>query len=145
MSRGADPAVEAKEIGGAVDVPYRIPGMHVEYHLADLPVPLGVWRSVAYSLKDGRIEQSNFHDYQVLRLSDEPRIEVDIVPSRDEPGGIGEPPVAGVAPAVANAVFAPTGVRLRALPLGPARASRLPSPGTCQQPASGACWRAREE
>ena len=48
---------------------------------------------------------------------------MDIIPSRDEPGGIGEPPVAGVAPAVANAVFTATGVRLRELPLGPARAT----------------------
>ncbi|MGH7516447.1 MAG: molybdopterin cofactor-binding domain-containing protein [Gemmatimonadales bacterium] len=253
VSGGANLAVEANEIGGAVDVPYRIPGVHVEYHLADLPVPLGVWRSVAHSqtifavesfidelaqrtgadpvayrlalldshprlarvlrraaelagwgsplaagrgrgvavsgyertvvaqvaevtmrpdgvrrvdrvvcvvdcgqvvnpsgveaqveggiiwglsaalkskvtLKDGRIEQSNFHDYQVFRISDAPRIEVDIIPSRDEPGGIGEPPVAGVAPAVANAVFAATGVRLRELPLGPARHVGSPPP-----------------
>jgi isoquinoline 1-oxidoreductase beta subunit len=69
------------------------------------------------SFKDGRVQQSNFHDYQVLRLDEMPAVEVHIVPSRDKMGGVGEPGVPPIAPAVANAVAALTGERLRELPL----------------------------
>jgi isoquinoline 1-oxidoreductase beta subunit len=69
------------------------------------------------TFKDGRIEQSNFHDYTVLRLNEMPVVEVHIVPSTDKMGGVGEPATPPVAPAVANAVFAATGKRLRSLPL----------------------------
>jgi len=69
------------------------------------------------SFKDGRVQQSNFHDYPLLRLQEMPRVEVHIVHSSEKPGGIGEPGVPAVAPAVANAVFAATGKRLRRLPL----------------------------
>ncbi|MCY1256095.1 twin-arginine translocation pathway signal protein [Pseudomonas jessenii] len=69
------------------------------------------------TLKDGQVVQSNYHDYRVLRLNEMPVVEVHIVPSRDKPGGIGEAGVPPMAPAVANAVFALTGQRLRELPL----------------------------
>jgi isoquinoline 1-oxidoreductase beta subunit len=69
------------------------------------------------TLKDGQVEQSNFHDYRVARLRDTPRIEVEIVVSAAAPGGVGEAAVSVVAPAVANAVFAATGKRHRRLPL----------------------------
>jgi isoquinoline 1-oxidoreductase beta subunit len=69
------------------------------------------------TLKDGAVVQSNYHDYQVLRLNEMPVVEVHIVPSSDKPGGIGEAGVPPTAPAVANAVFALTGQRLRELPL----------------------------
>jgi len=68
-------------------------------------------------LREGRPQQSNFHDYRVLRLDEMPKVEVHIVPSAERPGGVGEPGVPPVAPAVANAVFALTGRRLRELPL----------------------------
>jgi isoquinoline 1-oxidoreductase subunit beta len=68
------------------------------------------------SFKDGRVQQSNFHDYQVLRLDEMPVIEVYIVPSTEKMGGVGEPGVPPIAPAVANAVAALTGQRLRELP-----------------------------
>ncbi len=71
------------------------------------------------TFRDGRVEQSNFHDYRVLRLPDMPRVEVHIVPSRDEQGGIGEPGVPPIAPAVTNAIFALTGKRIRRLPVNP--------------------------
>jgi isoquinoline 1-oxidoreductase beta subunit len=73
----------------------------------------------AITLKDGRVEQSNFHDYPILRLSEMPVVEVHIVRSREKSGGIGEPGVPPIAPAVANAVFAATGARLRSLPMTP--------------------------
>jgi isoquinoline 1-oxidoreductase beta subunit len=69
------------------------------------------------TLKDGRIEQSNFHDYQMLRMFESPEIEVHIVPSTENPTGVGEPGVPPVAPALANAIFAATGKRVRRLPI----------------------------
>jgi isoquinoline 1-oxidoreductase beta subunit len=69
------------------------------------------------TLREGRVQQSNFHDYRPLRLHEMPVVEVHIVPSTERPSGVGEPGVPPVAPAVANAVFAATGKRLRRLPL----------------------------
>jgi len=68
-------------------------------------------------IKDGRVQQSNYHDYRVLRMNQMPKIEVHIVPSTDKPGGVGEVGVPPVAAAVANALFALTGKRQRELPL----------------------------
>ncbi|MFS2005458.1 molybdopterin cofactor-binding domain-containing protein [Duganella sp. CT11-25] len=73
----------------------------------------------AITVKDGRVEQSNFHDYRILRMSEAPKIEVEIVKSGEAPGGIGEPGTAGVGAALTNAVFAATGVRVREMPLRP--------------------------
>lgn len=70
----------------------------------------------AITLKEGRIEQSNFNDYRVLRMNEAPKVEVYIVPSTEKPTGVGEPGVAPVGPAVANAVFAATGKRMRIFP-----------------------------
>ncbi len=71
------------------------------------------------TLKGGRVVQSNFHDYEVLRLNEMPEVEVHIQPSGEKPGGVGEPGVPPVAPAVANAIFALTGSRVRRLPIRP--------------------------
>ena len=78
---------------------------------------LGATLSSAITFKDGRVQQSNFDDYRVLRLPDMPKVEVHIVPSRERPGGVGEPGTPPIAPAVANAVAALTGQRLREMPL----------------------------
>jgi len=69
------------------------------------------------SLKNGRVEQSNFHDYPLLRIDEMPRVEVHILQSHEAPGGVGEPGVPPLAPAVANAIFAATGKRIRRLPI----------------------------
>jgi len=69
------------------------------------------------SLKDGRVEQTNFDTYQMLRINDAPVIEVHIVRSSEPPGGMGEPGTSAVMPAVTNAIFAATGKRLRNLPV----------------------------
>ncbi len=69
------------------------------------------------TLKEGRIEQSNFHDYPIVRMDEMPAVETHIVPSREKPGGVGEPGTPPIAPAVANALFALTGKRLRRLPI----------------------------
>lgn len=69
------------------------------------------------SINNGRVEQSNFHDYALLRMHETPKIEVHIVDSNESPSGVGEPGVPPLAPALGNAVFAATGKRLRSLPL----------------------------
>ncbi|WP_342711882.1 xanthine dehydrogenase family protein molybdopterin-binding subunit [Bradyrhizobium sp. B124] len=72
------------------------------------------------TLKDGRIEQSNFDSYQMLRIDQAPAIEVHIVPSTEPPGGMGETGTSGIVPAINNAIFAATGKRLRKMPVDPA-------------------------
>lgn len=69
------------------------------------------------TLDRGRVQQSNFHDYPMLRINEMPVIEVHILDSGEAPGGLGEPGVPSVAPAVANAIFAATGTRIRRLPI----------------------------
>jgi len=74
-----------------------------------------LWGEV--TVEKGRVQQSNFHDYRVLRINEAPTIDVLLVSSSEAPGGIGEPGTAVTAPAITNAVFAATGKRLRRLPL----------------------------
>ena len=69
------------------------------------------------TIKNGGVEQSNFHDYQMLRMADMPEIETVIVPSGGFWGGVGEPPLPPLAPALCNAIFAATGTRIRSLPI----------------------------
>ena len=71
------------------------------------------------TFKEGRVVQSNYGDYAVLRMDAAPRdIRVHIVPSTGRPGGVGEPGVPPIAPALCNALFAATGTRIRRLPVG---------------------------
>lgn len=79
---------------------------------------LGAALQSEITFKDGQVQQSNFHDYQVLRMKDMPKVEVYIVPSTEKMGGVGEPGLPPVAPAVTNAIFAATGKRIRTLPIG---------------------------
>jgi isoquinoline 1-oxidoreductase subunit beta len=72
------------------------------------------------TLRSGRVEQSNFDDYKVMRIDEAPAIEVHIVRNNEAPGGMGEPGTSAIMPAIANAVFAATGKRLRKLPIDPA-------------------------
>jgi isoquinoline 1-oxidoreductase subunit beta len=74
-----------------------------------------LWGEV--TVKNGRVEQSNFTDYRVLRMNETPPIDVHLIRNSEPPGGIGEPGTAATAPALANAVFAATGRRIRQLPL----------------------------
>ncbi|OYY83646.1 MAG: twin-arginine translocation pathway signal protein, partial [Methylophilales bacterium 16-45-9] len=78
---------------------------------------LGAALQSKITFKDGMVEQSNFHDYNVLRMADMPKVEVHIVPSTEKMGGVGEPAVPPLAPAVTNAIFAATGKRIRSLPI----------------------------
>lgn len=92
-----------------------------------LSVEAQVQSAIAYGLsaalrgkvtfKEGRVEQSNFNDYPVLRITEMPRVEVHLAPGGDKPTGVGEPGTPPIAPAVANALAALTGKRIRSLPL----------------------------
>src|SRR6202034_2462876 len=77
---------------------------------------LGAVLYSAITLKDGRVEQGNFNSYRVLRINEMPKVEVHIVQSAEPPTGVGEPGVAPVGPAGANAIFAATGTRVHLLP-----------------------------
>ena len=78
-------------------------------------ISAALWGEI--TLKDGRVEQQNFNDYRVLRMNEAPAIEVHLVKNGEAPGGIGEPGTIGIAPAMANAIFALTGKRIRKLPI----------------------------
>jgi isoquinoline 1-oxidoreductase beta subunit len=99
-------------------------GMHVNPSTIEAQMQSGIVYGLTAALKGaidiqgGRVVQSNFHDYQMLRLAEMPVVEVHIVPSSEEPGGVGEPGTPPIAPAVCNAIFAATGKRIRKLPIG---------------------------
>ncbi|NPC57433.1 xanthine dehydrogenase family protein molybdopterin-binding subunit [Caenimonas soli] len=78
-------------------------------------ITAALWGEITF--KNGRVEQSNFHDYRPLRMNEVPEIQVHIIPSTAAPGGMGEPGTSALAPAVTNAIFAATGKRLRKLPV----------------------------
>lgn len=73
----------------------------------------------AITLKNGRVEQGNYDSYPLVRMADAPKIEVHIIASNEPPGGVGEPGVPPIAPAVANALFSLSGARVRTLPMTP--------------------------
>jgi isoquinoline 1-oxidoreductase beta subunit len=78
------------------------------------------------TLKNGRVEQTNFDSYQMLRIDEAPSIEVHIVPSSEPPGGMGETGTSAIVPAIANAIFAATGKRLRKMPVDVAMLKQSP-------------------
>jgi len=71
----------------------------------------------AITFQNGRVQQNNFNDYPILRMNEMPTVEVFITPSKEPPGGVGEPGVPPIAPAVTNAIFSATGIRIRRLPI----------------------------
>jgi CO/xanthine dehydrogenase Mo-binding subunit len=79
-----------------------------------------LWGEISF--KDGRVQQSNFDDYRVMRMSEAPAIEVSVINSGAALGGIGEPGLPPIAPAVCAAIFAATGKRIRRLPIAGALA-----------------------
>src|SRR2546426_809252 len=98
------------------------PGVHPDIVEAQMQsgivygLTAALWGEI--TIDKGRVQQSNFHDYRMLRLAEMPHIEVHIVPSSDAQGGVGEPGTPPIAPAVCNAIFALTGKRIRKLPIG---------------------------
>ena len=80
---------------------------------------LGATIKSEITVKNGQIDQSNYNDYEVLRMNEMPQVDVHIIKNNEEPGGVGEPGLPPIAPAVTNAVFAATGKRIRKLPITP--------------------------
>ncbi len=119
--------IEASVAGGDVKVHRIVAAIDTGYVVNPNTVQAQMESGIAYALtaalhgeitiRDGRVEQSNFHDYDALRLKDMPAVETVIVPSGGFWGGAAEPPAPPVAPALCNAIFAATGRRLRSLPI----------------------------
>jgi len=118
VSVGSDGAPKVHRVVAAVDC-----GMTVNPDIVKRQIESAIVYGLTAALygkisfKDGEVEQSNFHDYRMLRINEMPKVEVHIVPSKEAPGGIGEPGTPPIAPAVANAIFAATGKRIRKLPI----------------------------
>ena len=98
-------------------------GLIINPQAAELQVQGGIIEGISAALlgeitvKDGIVQQSNFHDYPIARMHQVPPIDVHFIKSDLAPRGLGEPPLPPVAPAICNAVFAATGQRVRELPL----------------------------
>jgi isoquinoline 1-oxidoreductase beta subunit len=117
VSVGSDGQVKVDRVVCAVDCGTPInPDNIVAQMEGGIGFGLGAVLYGAITLKDGRVEQDNFNSYRVLRINEMPKVEVHIVPSKEAPTGVGEPGVAPLGPAVANAIFAATGKRHYALP-----------------------------
>ena len=120
IDRGPDgrEAIRVHRIVCAIDCGPVVNPLAVEAQMqSGIAFGLGAALHSKLTFRDGRVQESNYHDYRVLRLGEMPVVQVHIVPSTEKMGGVGEPGTPPVAPAVANAVFALTGQRLRELPL----------------------------
>jgi isoquinoline 1-oxidoreductase beta subunit len=119
--------VEASVSGGLPRVHRVVSALDSGHVVNPLSVEMQTQGSIVYALtaalygeitiKDGAAEQSNFDTYEMLRIAEAPQVETVIVPSGDFWGGVGEPAVPPLAPALCNAIFAATGKRIRSLPL----------------------------
>ncbi|KAB0631274.1 xanthine dehydrogenase family protein molybdopterin-binding subunit [Burkholderia latens] len=117
VSVDADGKVKVERVVCAVDCGIAInPDIVAAQMEGGIGFGLGAALHGAITLKDGQVEQRNFDGYQVLRMAEMPKVDVHIVPSAEAPTGVGEPGVAPIGPAVANAIFAATGKRHYVLP-----------------------------
>jgi isoquinoline 1-oxidoreductase beta subunit len=118
ISIGADQSVKVHRVVCAVDCGSVVNPLTVEAQMQSAIV-YGLTAALygEITISKGRVTQGNFDSYRMLRMSEMPVIEVHIVPSAEAPGGVGEPGLPPIAPAVANAVFAATGKRFRTLPI----------------------------
>ena len=118
VSVSTDGALKVHRIVAATDPGHAVNPQQIEAQIeGSFAYGLSAALYGACTVKDGRIEQSNFHDYPVLKLADMPRVESIVMPSGGFWGGVGEPTIAVAAPAVLNALFAATGKRIRDMPL----------------------------
>ena len=117
-SVGTDGSVKVHRVVGAIDSGHVVNPLTVEMQTEGSVV----WAMTAalygeITIKNGRVEQGNFDEYEMMRIAEMPPVETLIVPSGDFWGGVGEPMMAPFAPALCNAIFAATGKRVRSLPL----------------------------
>ena len=118
MSVSADGTLKIHRIVAATDPGYAVNPQQIEAQVeGSFAYGLSAALYGECTVKDGRIEQTNFHTYRVLRMDEMPAVETIVMPSGGFWGGVGEPTIAVAAPAVLNAIFAATGKRIRNLPL----------------------------
>ena len=123
VSVGKDGQIKVERVVCAVDCGTAInPDIITAQMEGGIGFGLGAALYGAITLKDGLVEQDNFNSYRVLRINEMPKVEVHIMPSAEPPTGVGEPGVAPIGPAVANAIFAATGKRHYVLPFSVTRA-----------------------
>jgi isoquinoline 1-oxidoreductase beta subunit len=118
---GSDNAIKVNKVVVAADLGRMVNPDTVNAQL-ESGVIFGMSAALAgeITLKDGRVEQTNFNNYPVVRMNQAPKIELIVVDSTEKPGGIGEPSTSLIGPAIANAVYNITGKRVRKMPLSPA-------------------------
>jgi len=120
VSVAKDGSVKVHRVVAAIDVGWVVNPDMVRYQIES-----GIFYGLTAALygeitiKDGRVEQSNFHDYRIARMDEMPKVEVHILEGKGPQGGTGEPGTPPIAPAVCNAIFAATGKRIRKLPIKP--------------------------
>lgn len=118
VSAGKDGTVRVNRIICALDCGFVLNPSQVEAQLEGGIVDgLSTALRAEITIKDGRVQQSNFQDYGWLRIDEMPQLEIYLIPSQEPPGGMGEVGYPSVTPAIANPIFAATGQRLRKLPL----------------------------
>lgn len=118
VSVGPDKAIRVHRVWCAIDCGLAVNPAGIRQQLEGAVVfGLSAALHGGVDIVDGQVQQSNFHDQPLIRLTDAPRVECLIMPATDHPEGVGEPGLPPIAPAVANALFALTGQRLRSLPL----------------------------
>ncbi|HUY84757.1 MAG TPA: molybdopterin cofactor-binding domain-containing protein, partial [Steroidobacteraceae bacterium] len=125
LSVGADGAVKVHRVVCAVDCG-RVVNPRIVERQMESAIVYGLSAALygRITIEQGRVQQSNFNDYPVLRMHEMPMVEVHILPSGENPGGVGEPGLPPLAPALVNAIFAATGKRLRSLPVDAAALKR---------------------
>ena len=125
LSVGADGAVKVHRVVCAVDCG-RVVNPRIVERQMESAIVYGLSAALygRITIEQGRVQQSNFNDYPVLRMHEMPMVEVHILPSSENPGGVGEPGLPPLAPALVNAIFAATGKRLRSLPVDAAALKR---------------------
>jgi isoquinoline 1-oxidoreductase beta subunit len=118
VSVGADGAVKVHRVVCAVDCG-RVVNPRIVERQMESAIVYGLSAALygRITIEHGRVQQSNFNDYPVVRINEMPKVEVHILPSTENPGGVGEPGLPPLAPAVVNAIHAATGKRLRSLPI----------------------------
>lgn len=120
VSLGPDQAIRVHRVWCAIDCGTAVNPAGIRQQM-ESAVVFGLSAALhgGVEIVDGQVQQGNFHDQPILRLNEAPRVETLILPSNEHPEGVGEPGLPPIAPAVANALFALTGQRLRSLPLKP--------------------------
>lgn len=114
---GGAKAIRVHRVVCAVDCGIAVNPLMIEAQMqSGIAFGLGAALYSTLTFKGGRVQESNFNDYRILRMNEMPLVEVHVVPSTEKPSGVGEPGTPPIAPAVANALFALTGQRLRELP-----------------------------